>query len=99
MRREALIAAAPDRMDRAYALVRSVARFWVWFFFRRVGVRHPERVPTNGGVLLCINHPNNFIDSLVVGAAVPRKVHYLATAALFRNTLLARFLLRMGAIP
>ena len=98
-----VIAPAPplarDRMDRAYAFVRGIARFWIWFFFRRVGVRHPERVPAGGAVLLCINHPNNFIDSLVVGAVVPRKVHYLATAALFRNTLLARFLLGMGAIP
>ena len=94
-------AAAPgrDRMDRAYALVRTIARFWLWFFFKRLSVRHPERVPAQGAVLLCINHPNNLIDSLVVGAAVPRKVHYLATAALFRNPLLARFLLRMGAIP
>ncbi|MBM4441068.1 MAG: 1-acyl-sn-glycerol-3-phosphate acyltransferase [Candidatus Rokubacteria bacterium] len=86
-------------MDRAYAVVRAFARFWVWFFFKRMGARHPERVPRTGPVLLCINHPNNFIDSLVVGAAVPRKVHYLATAALFRNPLLGRFLLRMGAIP
>jgi 1-acyl-sn-glycerol-3-phosphate acyltransferase len=90
---------AGERMDATYALVRAVARFWMWFFFKRVGVRHPERVPRAGAVLLCINHPNNFIDSLVVGAAVPRKIHYLATAALFRNALLARFLLRMGAIP
>src|SRR5947207_5207488 len=91
---------ARDRMDRAYAFVRGIARFWLWFFFKRVGIRHPERVPRHGGaVLLCINHPNNFIDSLVVGAAVPRKVHYLATASLFRNRLLGRFLLAMGAIP
>jgi glycerol-3-phosphate O-acyltransferase / dihydroxyacetone phosphate acyltransferase len=90
---------ATERMDPAYAVVRAIARFWVWFFFKRLGVRHPERVPRSGPVLLCINHPNNFIDSLVVGAAVPRKIHYLATAALFRNAWLARFLLRMGAIP
>jgi 1-acyl-sn-glycerol-3-phosphate acyltransferase len=50
-------------------------------------------------VLLCINHPNNFIDSVLVGAIVPRKVHYLATAALFRNRLMARFLRAAGVIP
>jgi glycerol-3-phosphate O-acyltransferase / dihydroxyacetone phosphate acyltransferase len=86
-------------MDRFYRAVRAVARFWLWFFFKAVDVRHPDRVPRGGPVLLCINHPNNFIDSLVVGAAVPRKVHYLATAALFRNPLVARFLLTAGAIP
>ena len=86
-------------MDCFYRAVRAVARFWLWFFFKAVDVRHPDRVPRGGPVLLCINHPNNFIDSLVVGAAVPRKVHYLATAALFRNPLVARFLLTAGAIP
>jgi glycerol-3-phosphate O-acyltransferase / dihydroxyacetone phosphate acyltransferase len=90
---------APDRMDRFYRGVRAVARFWLWFLFRSVDARHPERVPVGGPILLCVNHPNNFIDSLVVGSVVRRKVHYLATASMFRNTLMARFLLACGAIP
>jgi glycerol-3-phosphate O-acyltransferase / dihydroxyacetone phosphate acyltransferase len=89
----------PDRMDRFYRGVRTIAKFWVWFFFRSVDVHHPEHVPAAGPVLLCINHPNNLIDSLLVGAVVRRKVHYLATATLFRQPLMARFLLACGAIP
>ena len=86
-------------VDRFYAAVRAVARFWLWFFFKSVDVRHPERVPAHGPVLLCVNHPNNLIDSLLVGAVLERKVHYLATAALFRSALMARFLRAAGAIP
>jgi 1-acyl-sn-glycerol-3-phosphate acyltransferase len=86
-------------MDRFYRTVRRVARFWVWFLFKRVDTHHRERVPARGPVLLCVNHPNNFIDSVLVGAVTPRKIHYLATAALFRNALLARFLRSAGAIP
>jgi 1-acyl-sn-glycerol-3-phosphate acyltransferase len=86
-------------MDRFYRAVRGVARFWLWFLYKSVDARHPERVPAGGPILLCVNHPNNFIDSLVVGSVVRRKVHYLATAAMFRNPLLARFLLACGAIP
>ena len=82
-----------------YALVRLLGRFWVWFFFREVDVQHAERVPRAGPVLLCVNHPNNLIDSLIVSAVVERKVHYLATAALFRNALLGKFLKACGAIP
>ena len=89
----------PDPVDGFYRAVRGVARFWLWFLFKAVDVRHPERVADRGPILLCVNHPNNFIDSLVVGAVVRRKVHYLATAAMFRNRLLARFLLACGAIP
>jgi len=86
-------------MDHFYAAVRLVVRFWLWFFFKPVDVRHLERVQAGGPVLLCINHPNNLIDSLVIGAALRRKVHYLAAAALFRNPLAGRFLRACGAIP
>ena len=82
-----------------YAFLRLVARFWIWFLFREVAVRETDRVPAAGPVLLCVNHPNNLIDSLLVGAVVPRKVHYLANASLFRNPVLARFLARAGVIP
>jgi glycerol-3-phosphate O-acyltransferase/dihydroxyacetone phosphate acyltransferase len=90
---------AADPANRFYATVRIVGRFWLWFFFKGVEVRHRERVPPAGPVLLCINHPNNLIDSLLVGTVLERKVHYLATASLFRNPLVARFLRACGAIP
>jgi glycerol-3-phosphate O-acyltransferase / dihydroxyacetone phosphate acyltransferase len=82
-----------------YSVVRQISRFWLWFFFRDLEVVRASLVPASGPVLLCINHPNNLIDSLLVGGVLPRKVHYLATAALFRNPLVARFLAACGAIP
>ncbi|HUG37946.1 MAG TPA: lysophospholipid acyltransferase family protein [Candidatus Limnocylindrales bacterium] len=88
-----------ERAGALYAAVRLFGRFWIWFFFKTVDVRRPERVPASGPVILCINHPNNLIDSLLVGAVLSRKVHFLATAALFRNALVRRFLLACGAIP
>jgi 1-acyl-sn-glycerol-3-phosphate acyltransferase len=85
-------------VDPWYAVARLMARFWIWFFFEGVEVRRADRVPRTGPVLLCINHPNNLIDSLLVGSVLGRKVHYLATAALFRNPLIARILVALGAI-
>ena len=94
-----VVQAHPDTTNPFYTVVRVLARFWIWFFFERVEVRHPERVPREGPVLLCINHPNNLIDSLLVGSVLPRPVHYLATSTLFRNPLLARVLVALGVIP
>jgi len=93
------MASAREPVDRFYAVVRTIARFWLWFFWKRVDVRHAAHVPASGPVLLCINHPNNLIDSLLVGVVLRRKVHYLATAALFRNSVVARLLVACGAIP
>jgi 1-acyl-sn-glycerol-3-phosphate acyltransferase len=91
--------AARESIGMPYAVARAIGRFWIWFLFKAVDVRHRDRVPASGPVLLCINHPNNLIDSLLVGAILRREVHFLATAALFRNPLVARFLLACGAIP
>jgi glycerol-3-phosphate O-acyltransferase / dihydroxyacetone phosphate acyltransferase len=93
------VSATHEPVDRYYAILRLVARFWIWFLFREVAVRAADRVPPTGPVLLCVNHPNNLIDSLLVGAVLPRKVHYLANASLFGNPILARFLIRAGVIP
>ncbi|HWC01163.1 MAG TPA: 1-acyl-sn-glycerol-3-phosphate acyltransferase [Methylomirabilota bacterium] len=85
--------------DHLYAFLRLVARFWIWFLFREVAVRDARRVPQTGPVLLCVNHPNNLVDSLLLAAVLPRKVHYLANSSLFRNPALARFLAGAGVIP
>jgi len=50
-------------------------------------------------VLLCNQSPNNFIDSFVWAPPCGARSTTLATAALFRNPLGARFLLTAGAIP
>jgi glycerol-3-phosphate O-acyltransferase / dihydroxyacetone phosphate acyltransferase len=92
-------AATTEHANLLYRAVRAVARFWLWFFFKAVEARDAERVPAAGPVLLCINHPNNLIDSLLVGAVLNRKVHYMATAALFRNPLQGWFLRACGAVP
>jgi 1-acyl-sn-glycerol-3-phosphate acyltransferase len=93
------VAVLASERELFYPFLRLVARFWLWFLFKRVHVRHLERVPPTGPVMLCINHPNNLIDSLLVGAVVPRPVHFLATATLFRRPLLRWVLSRAGVIP
>jgi 1-acyl-sn-glycerol-3-phosphate acyltransferase len=84
-------AAKDERIvDPFYVVVRVTARFWIWFFFERIQVRYPEWVPRMGPLLLCIDHPRNLIDSLLVGSVLLRKMHDLAPAALFHNPLTAR---------
>jgi glycerol-3-phosphate O-acyltransferase/dihydroxyacetone phosphate acyltransferase len=69
------------------------------FYFRRIERFHGERVPLKGPVLLTCNHPNSLTDSFVVGAAVPRKVNFVATVELFRFAPLRWLLTSCGVIP
>jgi glycerol-3-phosphate O-acyltransferase / dihydroxyacetone phosphate acyltransferase len=60
---------------------------------------HAERVPISGPVLFTSNHPNSLTDAFVIGASVPRKVHFVATVQLFRFRAARWLLLQAGVIP
>jgi 1-acyl-sn-glycerol-3-phosphate acyltransferase len=87
-----------DKANLGYVSVRAFGRFWINRFFRRIQVLGKENI-ISGPVIFAINHPNNLIDSLVVAYAIERKIHYLATAQLFRNKIMSLFLHKMGVIP
>jgi len=65
------------------------------FRIRAVGV---ERVPRRGGVLLAANH-QSFLDPPAVGMALPRQMHFMARASLFRWPLAAWALHGQHAVP
>ena len=55
-------------------------------------------IPTAGPLLICSNHLSN-LDPLVYAAILPRVLHALTKAELYRNPLLRGFLLRCNCIP
>ncbi len=86
------------KVNWGYQSVRAFGRFWINRFFRQIQVLGKENI-LPGPVIFAINHPNNLIDTLVVAYAIERKIHYLATAQLFRNKITSLFLHNMGVIP
>ncbi len=58
-----------------------------------------ENVPKDRPILLCSNHPNAFMDALMLGSAVGRRTWFLARSDVFRKKLLAKFLSFVGIIP
>ncbi|HSU54150.1 MAG TPA: lysophospholipid acyltransferase family protein [Candidatus Dormibacteraeota bacterium] len=82
-----------------YRILRWLLGLALGFYFRRIETFHAERVPREGPVLFVSNHPNSLTDSFVIGASVPRKVHFVATVQLFRIAPLKWLLTRCGVIP
>lgn len=63
-----------------------------------IEVQGLERIPRQGPLLICSNHLSNF-DPLVYGAIVPRVLHVLTKAELFRSPVLGAYLSRCNCIP
>lgn len=91
-------AGAAEKSGIGYRFLQQFVSFWINRFFRNVEI-HRATTLKKGPMIFAMNHPNNLIDTLLVGYAIKRKVHYLATAQMFRNKLLSFFLHNIGIIP
>ena len=82
-----------------YRFNRLVVRLGMRAYFRDVEVTGRSRIPTAGPVIFAANHPHSITDSLVLGLAADRMVHFIAHSGLFRNRLQAWFLRNSGVVP
>lgn len=87
--------AAP--MPLLYRTCWHVARGISRVYFRW-DVRHADRVPPSGPVILAANHVS-FADPPIIGCAIHRTVHFLARDTLFDVTGLGWFIKKLNAVP
>ncbi len=66
--------------------------------FFRVKVRGRENIPQEGPVIIMSNHIS-LLDPPLLGAFLPRKIHYMAKKELFDNKLAGWLLGSLGAFP
>lgn len=52
-----------------------------------------------GPLLIVANHPDSFLDAVILGAYYPRKLHFLARGDVFRKPLYGFLLRSIGMIP
>ncbi len=58
-------------------------RITVRVFFRSVHVSGAENIPPKAPILLLSNHPNTFMDPIVIAVFLQRRVHFLAAGKWF----------------
>ncbi|NQW77346.1 MAG: 1-acyl-sn-glycerol-3-phosphate acyltransferase, partial [Cytophagales bacterium] len=78
-------------------------KFWVKLALRifcpKVNIVNPHYLNSEGPLLIVANHPNSFLDAVIIGAFYPRKIHFLARGDVFQNPILGYLLRSIGMIP
>jgi 1-acyl-sn-glycerol-3-phosphate acyltransferase len=64
----------------------------------RIEVVGADRLPASGPAVVAPNH-ESFLDAIVLGAAIPRELRFVAKAELWQSRLLTWMLDGLGAIP
>ena len=84
-------------MTKFYRFAKIVAGplYRIMFRFRITG---KENIPAKGGVILCANH-TSMQDTVVLGVACPRQLHFLAKHELWEIKYLRWLFNALGGIP
>jgi 1-acyl-sn-glycerol-3-phosphate acyltransferase len=80
-----------------YTISKFIARVLCTPYFR-LRVEGREHIPKEGGCILVANHVS-FLDPILIGAVMPRKVHYLTYAVYYYARLLHWYCKRAYCIP
>ena len=80
-----------------YELCRPPAQVLVSMLFH-LRAYNQEQLPESGGALLLSNH-QSYMDPLLIGVAVRRRLTFMAREPLFRNPLFSALIRALGAFP
>ena len=79
--------------------IQSLARVLAELFFGRIRVKGRNNLQVSDGAIFVANHPNTFLDPLLITALVPGRMHYWAKSTLWKRPILGSILDALGAIP
>jgi 1-acyl-sn-glycerol-3-phosphate acyltransferase len=84
-------------MRLGYAFVSGLSR-WSFRLLTGVEAYGLDRLPRTGKIIIASNHRSN-LDPPLLGAIVPREVHFFAKEELFKTKLIGSFIRYLNAFP
>src|SRR5438270_8420720 len=82
-----------------YSLFQRYARFALRIYCRKLVITHPEMLRESGTLLIAANHPNSFLDGVILCTLFDQPLHTLARGDAFRNRTVATILGKLGLLP
>lgn len=82
-----------------YTVIKPFVQVALRVFFRRLEIRHRDRLQTPGPLLMVSNHPNTLMDPLVVAANRRQPIAFLAKSTFFKNPVSRAVLVSGNSIP
>ncbi len=64
-------------------ILKLFIRAALWLFCAEVNTKNKYLLNTSGPLLIIANHPNSFLDALIIGSRYNRRIHFLARGDVF----------------
>lgn len=82
-----------------YRLIKLYARLTIRIYCRQIRINRPSMLQQEGPILLAANHPNSFLDGILLTTLFDHDIHSLARGDAFKNKHADRFLRWLRLLP
>jgi 1-acyl-sn-glycerol-3-phosphate acyltransferase len=82
-----------------YLLVKILTHFTIWLLCKRFSIYNRAVTGIETPLVLGCHHPNSFLDAILIGAQMKKRVHFLTRSDVFKNKWAAMFMRSLNMIP
>ncbi|MBI3235648.1 MAG: 1-acyl-sn-glycerol-3-phosphate acyltransferase, partial [Bacteroidetes bacterium] len=82
-----------------YNFMQLWVRMALFVFFKKIKTTDDGILKLKGPMILASNHPNSFLDAIVLGAIYKTPVHYLVRGDAFKKPLMRKFFTAIKMLP
>ncbi|HPK09706.1 MAG TPA: 1-acyl-sn-glycerol-3-phosphate acyltransferase, partial [Saprospiraceae bacterium] len=82
-----------------YSFLRVLANIVIRLYYRRIYISGLENIPTDKPVMIASNHPNGFLEPIIMACIWPRDLSFLVRGDLYDNKFLQPLLKATNEIP
>ncbi|MBA2250821.1 MAG: 1-acyl-sn-glycerol-3-phosphate acyltransferase [Chitinophagaceae bacterium] len=82
-----------------YKLLKLPARLAFYFYCRKLITNNREIFKSGGPLLIAANHPNSFLDAILLATLFKQPVHSLTRGDVFANPFYSKILHRLNMLP
>lgn len=82
-----------------YDFIKIPARLALFIYCRQIRIRNKQALQSRGPLLIACNHPNSFLDAVIIATLFRQPVYSLARGDAFKNKTAARLLRALHILP
>lgn len=82
-----------------YIFTKFLTNLYFLIFAKRFGIFNPDARKITTPMIMGVNHPNSFLDAIIVGAVMDHRVHFITRSGVFKNPIVRKILRSVNMIP
>ncbi len=82
-----------------FAILKFPARLALWIYCKSIRINKKEMLDSKGPLLIAANHPNSFLDAIILATIFKKPIYSLARGDAFSGGFISRLLYAMNILP